>query len=169
MLCQYLVFCWYYSWQKGAMIILIQCCETNCWHLEPRKYLETGLCVVAGCSVLVFELSNSATSKLTIKNGMCDGGARHHSAIQLHWTTGMLLDVDFDNLTWIWTKNVSLLKFTENLCAVVASWGWIFVHMPESGRVKFWDMDKGKTNTILGVEPYEICWVCFLGNRMWTG
>jgi len=49
---------------------LIQCCETNCWHLEPTKYLETGLFLVAGISDLVFELSNSATSRLTIKNGV---------------------------------------------------------------------------------------------------
>jgi hypothetical protein len=65
------------------MIILIQCCETSCWHLESRKYLETGLCVVASCTILVFELSNSATSRLTIKNGVCDGDAVHHSALQL--------------------------------------------------------------------------------------
>jgi hypothetical protein len=125
--------------------------------------------VVAGCTILVFELSNSATSRLTIKNGMCDGGAIHHTALQLHWTAGMLLDVDFDIFTWMWTQNDSLLKFNENLCAVAASWGWIFVHMPVSGRVKFWVMDKENTNTLLGVEPYESCWVWFLGNRMGTG
>jgi len=39
---------------------------------------------VAGCSVHVYELSNSPTSKLTIRNGVCVGGARHHSALQLH-------------------------------------------------------------------------------------
>jgi len=66
------------------IIVLIQCCETNCWHLEPRICLKTGLCVVAGCSVHVYELSNSPTSKLTIRNGVCVGGARHHSALQLH-------------------------------------------------------------------------------------
>jgi len=31
------------------------------------------------------------------------------------------LDVDFDTFTWIWTQNDSLLKFTENLCALAAS------------------------------------------------
>jgi hypothetical protein len=63
------------------IIVLIQCCETNCWHLEPRKYLETGLFVVAGISDLIFELSNSTTSRLTIKNGVCDGDDVHHSAL----------------------------------------------------------------------------------------
>jgi len=48
------------------IIVLIQCCETNCWHLEPRKYLETGLFVVGGCCVPVYGLPNSATSTLTM-------------------------------------------------------------------------------------------------------
>ena len=157
MLCQYLVFCWYYSWQKGTtIIILIKCCETNCWHLEPIKYLGTGLCVVADCSVLVFELSNSTPRRLTTKNGVCDGDETHHAALLLHWTAGMLLDVGFDAFTWIWTQSDSLLKFTGNLCC-----GRImkmnFLHMPDSRRAKFWGMEKENTKAILGVEPYESC------------